>query len=170
MMMSFYAMQRPPKVAFGSPKHFFPEASSHDFLTSDYWLTNIGYWSSFILNSFMLKTSIFFSIHCEQNFELADLKSVNMIRWVAWTMGQINRRPTVWCSNYYFFSWFLAKFFAKKSFHFIFSFFYEITKIKIKSFKCPKSIKSIKKNTWNIRLLVDDSFVPSSKQLSNNIL
>ena len=35
------------------------------------------------------------------------------------------------------------------------------------SFECPKSIKSIKKNnTWNIRLLVDDSFVPSSKQPS----
>ena len=31
----------------------------------------------------------------------------------------------------------------------------------------PKSIKSIKRNnTWNIRLLVDDSFVPSSKQPS----
>ena len=30
-----------------------------------------------------------------------------------------------------------------------------------------KSIKSIKRNnTWNIRLLVDDSFVPSSKQPS----
>ena len=29
-----------------------------------------------------------------------------------------------------------------------------------------KSIKGIKKNTWNIRLLVDDLFVPSSKQPS----
>ena len=37
----------------------------------------------------------------------------NIIRWVAWTMGQTNRRPSVWCSKYYFFSWFLAKFFAK---------------------------------------------------------
>ena len=55
----------------------------------------------------------------------------------------------------------------QKSFIFIFFFFYEITKIKIKSFECPKSLKSIKKNnTWNIRLLVDDSFVPSSKQPS----
>ena len=39
--------------------------------------------------------------------------------------------------------------------------------MKIKSFKCPKSIKSIKRNNaWIIRLLVDDSFVPSSKQPS----
>ena len=33
----------------------------------------------------------------------------------------------------------------QKSFQFIFLFFYRITKIKIKSFECPKSIKSIKK-------------------------
>ena len=58
--------------------------------------------------------------------------------------------------------------------------FHEITKIRIKSFGCPKSwrsvpietsmpkpIKSIKENkTWNIRPLVDDSFVSSSKQPS----
>ena len=33
----------------------------------------------------------------------------------------------------------------QKSFQFIFLFFYKITKIKIKSFECPKSIKSVKK-------------------------
>ena len=39
----------------------------------------------------------------------------------------------------------------QKSFQFIFLFLYKITKMKIKSFECPKSIKSIKKNnTWNI--------------------
>jgi hypothetical protein len=56
----------------------------------------------------------------------------------------------------------------QKFFQFIFLFFYKIsTKIKIKSFESPKSIKSIKKdNPWNIRLLVDDLFVPSSKQPS----
>ena len=32
------------------------------------------------------------------------LKSVNLqLRWVAWTMGQMNRRSRVWCSKYYFF-------------------------------------------------------------------
>merc|ERR1712051_984568 len=55
----------------------------------------------------------------------------------------------------------------QKSFRFIFLIFYKITKLKIKSFECPKSIKSIRKNNaWNIRLLVDDSFVPFSKQPS----
>ena len=37
----------------------------------------------------------------------------NIIRWVAWTMGQTNRRPSIWCSKYFFFSWFFSKFFAK---------------------------------------------------------
>ena len=46
----------------------------------------------------------------------------NIIRWVAWTIGQTNRRPSVWFSKYYFFSWFLAKF-LQKSFQFIFLFF-----------------------------------------------
>ena len=63
-----------------------------------------------------------------------------------------------------FFSSFLAKFFAKILSIYFLIFFYKITKIK--SFEYPKSVKSIKNNTWNIRLLVDDSFVPSSKQPS----
>ena len=38
----------------------------------------------------------------------------NIIRWVAWMMGQTNCPPSVWCSKYYYyFSWFIAKFFAK---------------------------------------------------------
>ena len=61
--------------------------------------------------------------------------------WVAWTMGQTNRWQSVWCSKYYFFSWFLAKFFAKILLISFLIFFYKITKIK--SFECPKSSKSI---------------------------
>ena len=34
-------------------------------------------------------------------------------RSVPGPMGQMNRRPSIWCSKYYFFSWFLAEFFAK---------------------------------------------------------
>ena len=34
-------------------------------------------------------------------------------RSVAGLMGQMNRRPSVWCSKYYFFTWFLAEFLAK---------------------------------------------------------
>ena len=31
----------------------------------------------------------------------------NILRWVAGTMGQMNRRPSVWCSKYWFFLDFL---------------------------------------------------------------
>ena len=47
----------------------------------------------------------------------------NIIRWVAWTMGQTNRRPSVWCSKYNFFHDFLQNS-LQKSFQFIFSFFF----------------------------------------------
>ena len=88
----------------------------------------------------------------------------NIICWVAWRMGQTNRRPRLWYSKYFFFHDFLQNS-LQKSFQFISYLFYKITKIR--SFECPKSIKSIKiNNTWNIRLLVDDSFFPSSKQPS----
>ena len=51
----------------------------------------------------------------------------------------------------------------QKPFHF---FFYKITKMKIKSFECPKSIRNYEKNTWNVRCLVDESFVPSAQRAS----
>ena len=80
-------------------------------------------------------------------------------------MGQMNRQANVWYSKYFFFSMISCKILCKNPFNLFFHFFYIITKIKIKSFECTKSIKSIKiDNTWNIRLLVNDSFVPSSKQ------
>ena len=31
----------------------------------------------------------------------------NILRWVAGTMGQMNRRPSIWCSKYFFFHDFL---------------------------------------------------------------
>ena len=38
--------------------------------------------------------------------------------------------------------------------------------MKIKSFECPKSIRNYKeKNTWSIRRLVDESFVPSAQRI-----
>ena len=44
-------------------------------------------------------------------------------------------------------------------------FFYKFTKIKIKSFECPKSIRNDKKNNaWNIRRLVNESFVPATQR------
>ena len=39
--------------------------------------------------------------------------------------------------------------------------------MKIKSFECPKSIRNYeKKYTWNVRRLVDESFVPSAQRTS----
>ena len=62
---------------------------------------------------------------------------------------------------------FLTKFFGKILSIYFLTFFYKITKMKIKSFEFPQVYKKYKKNnTWKIRLLVDDSFVPSSKQPS----
>ena len=48
-----------------------------------------------------------------------------------------------------------------------FNFFCNSMKIKIKSFECLKSIRNYKKNdAWNIRQLVDESFVPASHRAS----
>ena len=39
--------------------------------------------------------------------------------------------------------------------------------MKIKRFECPKSIRNYeKKNTWNVRRLVNESFVPSAQRTS----
>ena len=40
-----------------------------------------------------------------------------------------------------------------------------LTKIKIKSFECPKSIRNKKNNAWNIRHLVDELFVPATQRI-----
>ena len=58
-----------------------------------------------------------------------NLSIYNIICWVAWTMGQTNHRPSVWCSKYYFFHDFLQNS-LQKSFQSIFLFYYKITKIK----------------------------------------
>ena len=70
----------------------------------------------------------------------------NILRWVAWMMGQTNRRPSVWCSKYILFFFMIScKILCKNPFNLFTYFFYKITKIKIKSFECRKSIISIKK-------------------------
>ena len=55
---------------------------------------------------------------CTVTFEIR--QSLIYSSLVAGTMVQMNRQPSVWCSKYYFFSWFLAKYVAKSlSIHFI---------------------------------------------------
>ena len=67
---------------------------------------------------------------------------------------------------FFFIIW--CKILCKKPFNlfFCFSFFYNFTKMKIKSFECPKSIRNCEKNnTWNLRRLVDESFVPATQRI-----
>ena len=65
-------------------------------------------------------------------------------RLVAGTMGQMNRRPSVWCSKYYIFFMISCRILCKNTFNLFVYFFKKNTKIKIKSFECSKSIKSLK--------------------------
>ena len=55
-------------------------------------------------------------------------------------MGQMNHRPSVWCSKYYFFFLISCKILCKNPFNY---FFHKFTKIK--SFECPKSIRNYEK-------------------------
>ena len=52
-------------------------------------------------------------VHCMDGTNCKIRQSKINSRSVAGPMGQMNRQPSVWCSKYYFFSWFLAEFFAK---------------------------------------------------------
>ena len=90
-------------------------------------------------------------------------------RWVAGPIGQTNHRPSDWCSKYYFFLNFIG-WGHSKLFTLIFVFSKKNKQIDWKYFCkefCKKSGK--KNNTWNIRRLVDDSFVPSGQRLSVNL-
>ena len=70
-------------------------------------------------------------------------------RWVDGTIVSLTKRLMF---QVLFFSQFLTNFFAKIV-------FYKFTKIK--SFECPNSINGYEKNnTWNIRHLADELFVP----------
>ena len=87
----------------------------------------------------------------------------NIIRWVGGSLGRWSHRPSVWCSKYYNF----LQNSLQKLFQFNFHFSYKFTKIKIKSFECPKSMRNYKKkNAWNIRRLVEESFIPVNQWTS----
>ena len=85
--------------------------------------------------------------------------------WGARPIGQTNHRPSVWYSKYYFFRLFIDLGHSKL-FTFIFVFF----KNRLKVFLQRILQEIVKKNnTWNIRRLVDDSFVPSAQRPSVNL-
>ena len=90
----------------------------------------------------------------------------NLIRWFAGPMGQMNRQPSVWCSKNFFF---IVSYRLRHSKLFIFVFIILLKNIKINWNDFCKELCKIfwkKKKSWNIRCLVDDSFVPSARQTS----
>ena len=94
-------------------------------------------------NQFLCKSFIKIIFEWRRPFEHSINPSIyNIIRWFAGPMGQTTRQPSVWCSKYYFFTKNLQNSLQKP---FQFFFFNKITKMKIKSFECPKSIKNHEK-------------------------
>ena len=97
---------------------------------------------------------------------LKKLKSVNLQynQLVLWADGT-NNSSTKHVPSIIFHK--ILQKYLQKPLQFIFLFLYKITKMKIKSFEFPKSIRNYeKKDTWNIRCLVDKSFVPSAQRTS----
>ena len=87
----------------------------------------------------------------------------NILHWVAWTIGQTNCRPRVWCSFFHTF----YRFKALKTLYFYFCNSIKKWENKFKGF-LQRILQDIMKkdNAWNIMRLVNDSFVQSSKQPS----
>ena len=81
--------------------------------------------------------------------------------WVAGLLGQTTRWPSVWCSKYYFLFIIFCKILCKNLFNL---FFYNFTKIK--SFECPKSIRSNEKKivlrAWDAWLMSRLVYRPSN--------
>ena len=85
----------------------------------------------------------------------------NILRWVAWTMGQSNCLPRVWCSNYYFFIILFID--SGHSKVFIFIFYKKNKKINWKDF-CKEFCEKLwkKNNALNIRRLVNETIIQHS--------
>ena len=96
-------------------------------------------------------------------------KSVNLqyntlVHWTDGTNNSSTKRLMFQVLSFFIKS---CKSLSKNPFNSSFNFFHRITKIKIKSFEFPKSIKNYKKNnTRNVRHLVSESFVPSAQRTS----
>ena len=84
------------------------------------------------------------SFACRKRKQTRNPSIYNIICWFAGPMGQTTRRPRFWCSKYYFFHEILQNS-LQKPFQFICFVLYKITKMKIKSFGCPKSIRKYEK-------------------------
>ena len=74
--------------------------------------------------------------------------------WFAGLMGKTTCKPSVWCSKYLFFHKILRNSLQNPFQFFYFSFFYRITKMKLKTFECSECIRNFKKDTWNVRCYI----------------
>ena len=92
----------------------------------------------------------------------------NIIYWVAWTIGQRNCRPSIWCSKYYFFFMISCKILYKNPFNLFSYLFHKITKIK--SFECPKFYKKFFKKILGHQTLGRWFICPIVKAIQRNIL
>ena len=93
-----------------------------------------------------------------------NLKSINLQynTLVHWTDGTNNSSTKHLMFKILSFSYRFLQNSLQKPFQ---SFFYRITKMKIKNFECPKYIRSYEKiYTWSIICLVDELFVPSAQR------
>ena len=94
------------------------------------------------------------------------IRCYNIIHWFAGTNDSSTKRLMFQVCIIFFFIIF-CKILGKNRFNLFFNFFYKFTKIKMKSFEWPKSMRNYKKNNpWNIRRLVDESFVPANQRTS----
>ena len=82
---------------------------------------------------------------------------------VCWFAGTNDSSTKLWCSKYYLIFTISCKILCKITS----IYFCKFTKMKIKSFECPISIRNYEKNdALNIRCLVDESFVPATQRTS----
>ena len=95
--------------------------------------------------------------------ELYDLKSINLQynMLVHWADGTNDSLTKFLMFQVLFCLYKILRNFLQKRFQFIFLFFYKITKMKIKSFECPKSIRNHEKK------IVGMPDIWSPKQLSH---
>ena len=99
----------------------------------------------------------------EIKYEVAVIKSINLQynTLVHWANGTNVSSTKHLMLQVFFFSHKILQSSLQKSFQFIVFIFSIKLKKNEMSFECPKSVRNYEKNTWNIRRLVDESFVLS---------
>ena len=81
-----------------------------------------------------------------------------LVRWAKWLVKQVFDVPSTIFFTISF------KILYKNVFNLFFYFFYKLTRIN--SFECPKSMRNYKKdNAWNIRRLVNESYVLANQRI-----